>query len=313
MKTFLKALTILPFVVLITVSAFLILGNGKSFSGIRYSNRDATKTQMSGELIREGKEVFHRYCIACHGADGKADGVEAYRLETKPTDFTSGNIEFKSTPYRTLPVENDIVTTLRLGVRTTAMLPQLQLSDAEMHAVAAYVMSLMPGYLEKGIPIEIVKAPTMDGTLLRTGKKLFVASCAPCHGTDARGDGPASKTLFDYRNKAIHPADLTLRPLKRANTPERMYMIITTGLEGTPMPAFQQALKPNQRWAIVDYVESLKRGFVASRSGGMMGGMMNVMMRGMMKHRLVGEEYKGMMIDMDAARAWMMGSMMNGH
>lgn len=305
MKRLPSALAILPSIIFVVLFFYFVLGSVKSMSLTNDPNGKGGPNQVSAEQLNEGKKVFDTYCVACHGADGKGDGPEAYRLETKPTDFTSGNIEFKSTPYGTLPVESDIVTTLKLGVRATAMLPQFQLSDDEMHAVAAYVMSLMPKDQDEGIPIKVRKAPPDNGELLEEGKKLFDADCSACHGTDARGDGPASRTLFDYRNNPIHPADLTLRPLKRANTPERMYMIITTGLEGTPMPTFQQALKPDQRWAIVDYVESLKRGKVASMNSGMM--------CPMRKHRLVGEEYKGMMIDMAAARAWMVGGMMNGN
>lgn len=293
---------------LLTVSSFalvsLILGNVKSKDRSNISNVSLSKSSSLNREVVEGKEIFNRYCIACHGADGKGNGPEAYRLETKPTDFTSGNIKFKSTPYGTLPLENDIVTTLRLGVRTTAMLPQLQLSDEQMHAVAAYVMSFMPKDQGIGIPIEMAKAPPVSNSLLETGKKLFETDCAVCHGKGGEGDGPASKNLTDYLGRPIRPANLTVRPLKRANTPRRMYLIISTGLEGTPMPTFRQALTPKDRWAVVDYVESLKRGYFSAGNNNMMGGMM--------KHRLVGEESKGMMIDMAAGRAWMMGGMMRG-
>ena len=84
------------------------------------------------------------------------------------------------------------------------------------------------------------------------------------------------------------------------------------------MPPFQLVLKPKDRWAVVNYVESLKSGYVSSNNNGMMVGMMNGMMGGkrngmmggMMKRKLVGEEFKGMQIDMAAARVWMMGGMM---
>ncbi|GBD88276.1 Cbb3-type cytochrome c oxidase subunit FixP [bacterium BMS3Abin03] len=253
-----------------------------------------------------GEDIYNNYCIACHGTNGKGDGSEAYRLNIKPTDFTSGYIKFKSTPYGTKPTIDDIISTLKLGVRTTAMLPQLQLSSSQMDTVASYIISFMPKDQKRGKPIEISNAPPMNETLLKEGEKLFQTNCVSCHGKDAKGNGLLSKELIDYKKNPIHPPDLTLRPLKRANTTERMYLIISTGIEGTPMPSFQQVLKPRERWAIVDYVESLKSGYRSSNNNGMMGGMMG----GMMKHRSVGEEFKGMQIDMAAARAWMMGNMM---
>ena len=41
------------------------------------------------------------------------------------------------------------------------------------------------------------------------GKKIFEANCASCHGSDAHGGGPVSKSL------AIKPADLTLIAARR--------------------------------------------------------------------------------------------------
>lgn len=302
MNKIIKTPVILLFVVLIIAFAFFILGNEKPRQEIIGSNKYVDKTQIPAELIKDGKEIYDNYCFTCHGKNGRGDGPEAYQLDTKPTNFTSGNIKFKSTPYGTLPTEDDIIRTLKLGVRTTAMLPQLQLSDNQMHAVAAYVISLLPADQKTGSPITISKNARSKQGFLKTGKKLFEVNCISCHGTDAKGDGPLSKTLMDYRQKPIHPADLTLRPLKRANSPERMYKIISTGIEGTPMPPFLEVLKPKERWAVVDYVESLKSGYVSSSN--------NCMMGGMMKHRFVGEEFKGMRIDMAAARTWMMGNMM---
>jgi len=257
----------------------------------------ANNINSPDNLLVQGRNIYDKYCIACHGVDGKGDGPEAPGLITKPTDFASGKIKFKSTPYGSMPEKADIVATLKLGVRTTAMLPQWQLTGQQMNAVASYVMSLMPKNQKRGKAIEISNVPVMNDTLLSTGKSLFEINCASCHGKDAEGDGPASRHLTDYRQNPISPPNLTLRPLKRANTQKRMYMIISTGIEGTPMPPFQYSLKPRQRWAVVDYVESLKSHQSSTKHG---------MMGRMMKHRFVGEESKGMKIDMAAARAWMM-------
>jgi mono/diheme cytochrome c family protein len=36
----------------------------------------------------QGKELFIKYCAACHGPDGKGDGVLASLLKDKPKDLT---------------------------------------------------------------------------------------------------------------------------------------------------------------------------------------------------------------------------------
>ncbi len=297
-KLFILFLLALPILIYL---AFVInrrrtMGTADNLNGDNVVN--ANNINLPNNLLTQGRNIYDKYCAACHGVDGKGDGPEAYRLNTKPTDFTSGYIKFKSTPYGTMPGKADIVATLKLGVRTTAMLPQWQLSGRQMNAVAAYVISLMPKDQKREKAIEISDAPSMNDTLLDIGKRLFELNCASCHGKDAEGDGLLARNLIDYRQNPILPPNLTIRPLKRANTQKRMYRIISTGIEGTPMPPFQHSLKPKERWAIVDYVESLKSD-QRSSGGGIMGRMMG--------HKFVGEESKGMRIDMAAARAWMRG------
>ena len=94
--------------------------------------------------------------------------------------------------------------------------------------------------------------------------------------------------------------------MKRGNTREWLYKIIAAGIDGTPMPSFQIALKPDDIWAIVYYLETIvkeRRGVFRRRRGMMMG------MMGMMRGMFVGEEFEGMRIDMEAAHAWMMSRM----
>ncbi|NOY49715.1 MAG: c-type cytochrome [Chlorobi bacterium] len=295
-KLFVLFLLTLPILIYLAV----VINNRRSETDVFNGDKIVNTNNLNSpnNLLVQGRNIYDKYCVACHGVDGKGDGPEAYRLNTKPTDFASGKIKFKSTPYGAMPEKSDIIATLKLGVRTTAMLPQWQLTGRQMNAVASYVISLMPKNQKKEKAIEISDAPAMSDTLLSTGKSLFEINCASCHGKDAEGNGPLSKKLTDYRQNPIVPPNLTLRPLKRANTQKRMFVIISTGVEGTPMPPFQYSLKPEQRWAIVGYVESLKSHYRSSNNHGMMGRMM--------KHRFVGEESKGMKIDMAAARAWMM-------
>ena len=58
----------------------------------------------------------------------------------------------------------------------------------------------------------------------------------------------------------IRPADMTKRWTFRASaTREDIYRTFTTGLNGTPMPSYQQTISEEDRWALVDYVWSLSR------------------------------------------------------
>ena len=290
------------------LSAYTVINKNAPINQARQLISNNSSTTFSDSLYA-GKQIYDSYCATCHGVNGKGSGQYANEMKTKPTDFTSGMYKFKSTPYGTLPTDEDIVSTLKLGVRTTAMIPQLQLSNEQMNEVAEYILSFAPKTEKIGTPITIPPQPTITNALINKGSKLFDVNCVSCHGKDLKGDGPNSQKLVNYKGKTIHPANLTEIPLKRGNSPKWKYKIINNGIEGTPMISYFGVLKPKDIWAVVYYLDSVKKEKLPSNGSGMMmgGGMMGKgMMGGMMRHRLVGEENIGARIDMAAAHAWMM-------
>jgi mono/diheme cytochrome c family protein len=42
----------------------------------------------SPQSINRGRQLFHQYCEACHGAGGSGDGPAAASLRTRPEDLT---------------------------------------------------------------------------------------------------------------------------------------------------------------------------------------------------------------------------------
>ena len=242
--------------------------------------------------LKLGEQVYMQSCAACHGAEGDGKGPQAYRLGTKPRDFTSGLYKFRFTPSGSLPLEDDVVRTLKQGVRATSMLPQLHLSDREILSVTEYLKTFSRRFEDEkpGPALKIPPLPPLTSELIAAGRAKFEeAGCAECHGPDARGNGPSAKELKDHWGNAILPSDLTLKPFKSGQRPEDLYRSIATGLDGTPMPSYEGALSPEERWALVGYIFSIA---TRERPRGMMG--------------LVGEEVQGMRIDMPAAMAGMM-------
>ena len=79
-----------------------------------------------------------------------------------------------------------------------------------------------------------------------------------CHGTLGRGDGPSAPTLVDDWGHPIRPADLAQSwTFRGGSSREDIFRTMSTGLNGTPMPSFLEALTPEQRWAITDFIVSL--------------------------------------------------------
>jgi len=211
--------------------------------------------------IEEGKKVYVRRCIGCHGATGDGQGLVAVFLSPKPREFKDGIFKFRSTPSGSIPTDGDLYRTITMGVRGTAMPPWHELTEEDRWFVVQYVKSFsdrfkyeMPGDL-----IVIPAEPTNDAASVARGKVVYEQmKCAECHGVDGKGDGPSASTLRDNWGNVILPRDFTKggTEMKSGPAPQDLYKAFSTGLDGTPMPSYSDFLNPDQRWDLVHYVMS---------------------------------------------------------
>jgi len=88
---------------------------------------------------------------------------------------------------------------------------------------------------------------------LARGATVYREQCVQCHGEHGRGDGPKAKQL-----EGPPPADLTDRRALSRVSPVDMYRKITIGVAGTAMAQFEETLSPEDRWAVVTYVATLR-------------------------------------------------------
>lgn len=89
------------------------------------------------DLIK-ARSLYEKNCISCHGVEGKGDGPLAKNLNPAPVSFWD---EERMASMSSFQAFNSI----RLGIQGTAMLPNQQLSDAEVWDLAFYVTSLRHG------------------------------------------------------------------------------------------------------------------------------------------------------------------------
>jgi len=59
-------------------------------SGLALQAQDKAIKRVSADPtpVVSGREMFHTYCAACHGADAKGTGPAAVALKTAPADLT---------------------------------------------------------------------------------------------------------------------------------------------------------------------------------------------------------------------------------
>ena len=229
------------------------------------------------QTLELGKEVFASYCVICHGdkGDGKGlvgivsraqkSGVVVY---TYPRDFTAGLFKFRTTPTGYLPTDDDLLKTVTNGIPRSGMPSHEDVPLNERKAVVEYIKTFSKRWQEeeRGTPITLAAAPAYVGTTasVERGKKLFTAvGCDKCHGATGRGDGPSSNDLKDAWGDKILPFDFTSGSLKGGTGAEDIYRTFVTGLDGTPMPSFEESLSEEQRWDIVSYCLELMKGDAA--------------------------------------------------
>lgn len=209
-----------------------------------------------------GKELYTRNCAQCHGDKGDGNGVAAPHLMPRPRDFTSGKFKIRTTPSGKLPTDADLHHIIKVGMPYTSMPAWPHLSDAELDNLVAYVKSFSPEFAKPDGQVagmEIPKAPALTKESVERGKAQYAElGCAGCHGELGRTDGTTAPTLKDDFGHAIRPADLT-HPwtFRGGGRREDIFRTVTTGLNGTPMPAFGEALSVEQRWDLTDFIYAL--------------------------------------------------------
>ena len=209
-----------------------------------------------------GKTLYLKYCSQCHGEKGDGEGSATPHLEPRPRDFTTGKFKARTTPNGALPVHQDLLNVLRKGMPYTSMPAWPTLSDKEVSDLAYFIKTFSPEFTKPENvpqPVALPPAPAAKNESIEVGKKLYVDNgCVKCHGTLGRGDGPSAPTLTDDFGRSIRAADLAQSwTFRGGSSREDIYRTMSTGFNGTPMPSFADALQPDQRWAITDYIVSL--------------------------------------------------------
>jgi len=236
------------------------------------AQRDGGPSSQLDVLVAQGRQVYDRYCVGCHGEQGDGKGPAARLLIVKPRDFTKGVFKFRSTPSGSLPTDEDLYKIITRGVYRTSMPDWGLVPERDRLAVIQYIKTFYPEWKAQGPgkPIFIPDPPDTFGSpaSVARGKELYVLlGCPACHGDSGRGDGPSAATLDpDVWGNTQKPFDLTQGRLKSGPSPKDIYRTFMTGVGGTAMPSYAdifgepdgENIKEGDAWHLASYVHSLR-------------------------------------------------------
>ena len=190
---------------------------------------------QTGDRVREGKNLYGRYCIACHGANGA--GVSSSRVGFGPGRHETVQRGMGPSLRGVGALSADFY--LRTGYMPLhdpydqPRRSRPAFGERDIRALVAYVASLGNG--------PAIPEPHPDRGSLSQGLKLFTDHCAGCHQVVAEGG---------YVTGAVAP------PLEDA-TPTQVAQAIRIG--PYVMPRFSvRELTPHEVDSIVRYVEYAK-------------------------------------------------------
>ena len=105
-------------------------------------------------------------------------------------------------------------------------------------------------------------------SLLARGRNIYMHMCVFCHGVDGNGGGLAVEYLYPW------PRDFREGIFKFRTTPtgtlprdEDLYRTIINGIPGTSMPAWKDALSPQDTWALIHHIKNFSPRFKSEPQG----------------------------------------------
>jgi mono/diheme cytochrome c family protein len=104
---------------------------------------------------------------------------------------------------------------------------------------------------EAAVDVSQIAEPWVSNAdMVKHGTKLFAQNCAMCHGAQGKGDGAAGQALNP------RPRNLVEGPWKKGGGYIGWYTVLTEGLAGGSMASYAH-LKPADRWALVQFIDSI--------------------------------------------------------
>jgi mono/diheme cytochrome c family protein len=206
------------------------------------------------DVLDQGKAIFTRECMVCHGDAGRGQGPYRAELQPGPPDFGDGGYGDYT--------DADYFWRISEGVPWSAMPAwKLQYGEEDRWKVVHYIRTMFtqteapPPAPPEGEDFtypdfykESARFP--EDVSYERGKVVFLTNCAHCHGVAGDDQG--------WDGAYLNPPPADFREMAgKMMTPEvqgEHLAKVTFGIQDTAMPAWGEFLPESQRWDVIKYL-----------------------------------------------------------
>ena len=122
------------YTIFMNLIALLVVGMALNPAGSQAKNPVAA----TAESAANGAKSYARYCAACHGKEGKGDGLAGAKLDPKPSNLADAEWKHGAT-------DPEIFTVIHDGVKGTAMKAfGSRMTEHELWDLVNYIRTLKP-------------------------------------------------------------------------------------------------------------------------------------------------------------------------
>ena len=208
---------------------------------------------LTVEVLEQGRTIFTRECMVCHGPAGTGDGPYGNNLQPSPPDFSDGSYGTLQDPSYT---DADYFWRISEGLPWSAMPAwKSQYSEDDRWAAVHYIRvnftqtEARPAMTEMLVaPPEVYLQQTMpESASFERGQQFYLTTCAQCHGLAGDGNGWHSAYLNESMGNLADPA------MKEMSDGEYLAKLMF-GVANTSMPTWSEWLPETQQWDVIRYI-----------------------------------------------------------
>jgi mono/diheme cytochrome c family protein len=205
------------------------------------------------EVLDEGKAIFTRECMVCHGDAGRGHGPYRQVIQPGPPDFGDGGYGDYT--------DADYFWRISEGVPWSAMPAwKIEYDETDRWKLVHYIRTMFtqteerppapPEETEFFFP-DLYKTLTIPASAsFERGRQLYLQQCAHCHGLAGDGAGWDGEYLDPQPADFREMAGMQMTPEAQGAHLAR----VTFGIQDTAMPSWGEFLTEEQRWDAVKYL-----------------------------------------------------------